>query len=155
MFAATDPNLIVGEYALAGIAVFLLWRLIVWVRDSPTRPDPWDATTEQKLSEPDTPESCPNCSTPQPPTAWFCEHCGRAVGPYNNLMPYVNCFSEGEVFRNGAFGRFRHRPLILAGFVLISLSSYVVLAPVYLFLLFRNWRRQAAGEASTGEPGLR
>lgn len=148
MFATTDPNLIVGELAVTGLVVFALWRLIVWVRDAPTHPDPWDAATEQKLAEPETAEVCPHCSTPQPPTAWFCAHCGRAVGPYNNLMPYVNCFSEGEVFRNGVAGRFRKRPLILAGFILVSFAAYLVFAPVYLFFLFRAWRRpRVEGEA--------
>lgn len=144
MFSITDPNLIVGGYAAAGIGIYLLWRLIVWIRDSPTHPDPWEADVAQKLVDPDAPEICPHCSTPQSPSAWFCEHCGRAVGPYNNLMPYVNVFSEGEVFRNGVSERFRNRRLILIGFVLISISSYFVLAPVYLFLLLRNWRRSAA-----------
>lgn len=122
MFAATDPNLIVGGYAAAGIAVYLFWRLIVWVRDSPTHPDPWEPDVAQKLTDPDTAEICPHCSTPQPPTAWFCEHCGRAVGPYNNLMPYLQVFSEGEVLRNGTGSRLRKGLLIPAGYFLISIN---------------------------------
>ena len=149
MFAFADPNAVIGVYGLIIVGGYCFWRLIVWVRESPTRPDPWDAETERKLVDPDTPEICPHCSTPQPPDAWFCEYCGRAVGPYNNLMPFINCFSQGEVFRNGTSGRFRHRPLILTGFILISIFSYLIFSPLYLLLLIRNWRRQAVGETSS------
>jgi hypothetical protein len=153
MFAVSDPDLFVAQIALCGLAVVVFWRLIVWVRDSPTRPDPWDAETQQKLSEPDAVEVCPHCLTPQSSTAWFCARCGRAVGPYNNLMPFLNVFSEGEVFRNGMTGRFRNRPLVLIGFILISLSSYFIFAPVYLFLLLANWRRSSAAPAGDAEGG--
>ena len=78
MFAASDPNMIVAGFAIAGLAVGAFWRLIVWVRDAPVKPDPWDASVEQQLE--DAPEACPHCSTPQAPNAWFCPHCGRAVG---------------------------------------------------------------------------
>lgn len=152
MLDTVDPNLAVGELGIAALAVAALWYLVEWVRTAPTHADPWDAETEKQIQ--DAPEICPHCSTPQPPTAWFCEHCGRAVGPYNNLMPYVQVFSEGEVFRNGASGRFRHRPLVLIGFILIALSTYLVLAPVYLFFLFRLWRQPAGGHEIGNEPGV-
>ncbi len=152
MLAITDPNLIVGGYALIGLVGYLFWRFIVWVRDSPTRPDPWDAETEQKLLDPETRETCPSCSTPQEPGAWFCEHCGRSVGPYNNLMPYVNAFSEGEVFRSGTSGSFRNRPLILAGFIVLSISTYLVFAPIYLFFLLRKMRPLVEDQVSAGDP---
>ena len=148
MCATTDPNLVVGGCAVGGMVIFLFWRLIVWVRDAPVTPDPWDAAVAQQLADPETKETCPHCSTPQEPGTWFCEHCGCAVGPYNNLMPYLNVFSEGEVLRNGVSGRFRNRPLILAGFILISISSYLVFAPVYLFCLLGHWWRPASGTES-------
>ena len=143
MIAVSDPSLIVGEYGIAIVVGYFFWRLIVWVRNSPPTPNPWDAEVDAKLEDPQTHQICPHCSTPQEPGAWFCDHCGSAVGPYNNLMPFVNCFSQGEVFRNGSFGRYRHRPLILAGFILISLTSFLILAPVYIFFVIRNWRGQA------------
>lgn len=141
MFAATDPNLIVGGYAAAGLAVYLFWRLIIWIRDSPVKPDPWESEMTQIIADPETPETCPHCSTPQPPTAWFCEHCGRAVGPYNNLMPYLQIFSEGEVLRNGTSGQFRKRPLILIGYLLLSLGMLSVFAPILWISLLGNYRR--------------
>jgi len=148
MFPTSDPAAaIVGGLALGGLALLALWRLIVWVRDAPVRPDPWDAEVGEKLSDPEAVEVCPHCLTEQPPTAWFCKKCGRAVGPYNNLMPYVCIFSEGEVFRNGVAGRFRHRTLVLIGFILISLSTYFVFALIYLSFLWYNWKHVNSGSA--------
>ena len=151
MLAASDPNLIVGGFAAGGLVLYGLWLLIAWVRDAPAKPDPWDAETAKQLAEPEAVEICPHCLTEQTSAAWFCQKCGRAVGPYNNLMPYVQVFSEGEVFRNGVAGRFRNRPLVLIGFILISLSTYFVFAPVYLFLLFRRWRQTAIRPESVEE----
>jgi hypothetical protein len=65
-------------------------------------------------------------------------------------MPYVQVFPEGEVFRNGTGGRLRKSPLILIGYVLISLGTYSFLAPIYLFSLFLNWNR-SAGEPKPAE----
>lgn len=149
MFAVMDPNLAVGIYAVIGMAGFLFWRLIVWVRDAPVKPDPWDAEVAQQL--PEAQETCPNCSTPQSPTAWFCPHCGRAVGPYNNMMPFVQIFSEGEVFRNGTSGRFRNRRMVLIGYILISLGMFSVFAPIFWISLLRNFRRSAGTEQPAPE----
>jgi len=141
MSGTSDPNqsvawLGVGFFVLAG-----LWRLIVWVREAPQKPDPWDSEVERRLEESDAVEICHRCFSPQPPNAWFCEHCGSAVGPYNNWMPYLNVFSEGEVFRNGATDRLRSQPLIIAGYLLFSLSAYVVFAPIFWFFLYKNLKR--------------
>ena len=154
MLTGDDPNLIIGELAVGGLVLAAFWRMIVWVRDAPSTPDPWDAEVEQELSEPDAVEVCPHCLTEQPPTAWFCNGCGRAVGPYNNLMPYVQLFSEGEVFRNGTSGRLRKSPLILIGYFLISLGMFSFLAPIYLFSFLLNWKRPADEQASAGNQSV-
>src|SRR6185437_496944 len=114
---ADDPNIVIAELAALGIVIVLLWRYITHVRDLPRTPDPWDAETEQQLSE--AKEVCPHCLTEQSPTAWFCPRCNRAIGPYNNLMPYVCIFSEGEVLRNSANRHLRNRPWIVFGYILI------------------------------------
>jgi hypothetical protein len=57
------------------------------------------------------------------------------------MMPYLNVFSEGEVLRNGAADRLRKNPLIIAGYLLFSLSVYVVFAPIFWFFLFKNLNR--------------
>jgi hypothetical protein len=41
MVAASDPNMIIGGFALGGLALAGLWRFVVWVREAPTTPDPW------------------------------------------------------------------------------------------------------------------
>jgi hypothetical protein len=94
---------------------------------------------------------CYRCLTPQSEAAWFCPHCGSAVGPYNNLMPYVQVFSEGEVFRNGVSHRFRNRPLVLAGFILMVPAINPLFAPFYWFLLFKNLRQNRRSEPDESE----
>jgi len=154
MFAASDPNMIIGGFAVGGLVLAVFWRLLVWVREAPTAPDPWDAEVEQKLSEPEAQEICPHCSTPQPSTAWFCSHCGSAVGPSNNLMPYIHVFSEGEVFRNGVSSRFKNRWLVGIGFFLIALGINPIFAPIYLSLLVCNLRRPRDGQVPTEDQSV-
>ncbi len=141
MITVSDPYQVVAGFGVTFLFLAGLWQLIVWVREAPVKPDPWDAEVEQKLSEPEAVEICPHCLTEQPPTAWFCSHCGKAVGPYNNLMPFLNVFSEGEVLRNGTSGRFRNRPLVLIGYFLITLGINPFFAPVYWFFLLTNLKR--------------
>jgi hypothetical protein len=154
MFAASDPNQIVAGLGTGLLLLGGLWRLIGWIRDAPLKPDPWDAAIEQQLDDPETREVCRHCSTPQEPGAWFCENCGSAVGPYNNLMPFLYVFSEGEVFRNGVSGRFRNKPVIFIGYFLISLGSYAIFAPIYWFFLLANLTRKADETKSAENPVL-
>jgi hypothetical protein len=141
MFGVSDPYQVVAGFGMTFLCLAGLWGLIVWVREAPTTSDPWDAGVGQKLSEPDAVEVCPRCLTEQPRTAWFCQHCGKAVGPYNNLMPFLNVFSEGEVLRNGTTGQFRNRPLILIGYLLLTLGINPFVAPIYWFFLLSNRKR--------------
>lgn len=143
MLATSDPNLMVGAYGLGLLALAFLWRLIAWIREAPQTPDPWDAEVEQTLQDPEVRQVCHRCLTPQDPETWFCRHCGAAVGPYNNLMPFLNVFSEGEVLRNGVDGRFRNRPLIVIGYFLITLGIFPVLAPIYWLSFLLNWKRSS------------
>jgi len=158
MFQTNDPDDIVAGLGIAFLLLAGLWRWISRVRESPPSPDPWDAEVQRRLDDPETREVCPHCSTPQEPGMWFCENCGRAVGPYNNLMPYVNVFSEGEVFRNGATGRFRNKPIILIGYCLISLGLCTSLAPAAgvflapLFCVFLLFRVRRSGESAGPGP---
>jgi len=154
--AASAADLLIAKLAVGGLLVVLFWRFLVWVRDAPIKPDPWDAETAKKLSDPDTSQACHHCSTPLTTTAWFCPHCGSAVGPYNNMMPYVMIFSEGEVYRNGLDQRFRNRSLVGAGYLLLVtavllkiISSFnsllgillgVVVALIYSIRIFKNLR---------------
>jgi len=153
MFGTSDPNQMVAGLGVVFLLLAGLWRIIDWIREAPPKPDPWDAEVERELEEPEAVEVCHHCLTQQPPNAWFCEHCGSAVGPYNNMMPYLNVFSEGEVFRNGAADRLRSKPLIIAGYLLFSLSAYVFFAPIFWFFLFKNlkrYREEKPGEQPDG-----
>ncbi len=145
-------EIVVGVAALAVMVGFAFWRVLLWIRNSPVHPDPWDAATAAAIEAPDAQEVCHHCSTPLPPGSWFCGHCGRAVGPYNNLMPWVNAFSEGEVFRSGVMEHVRRSPWLVAGYLFISLN-YLIFAPVYWVLLFRNlFRDQSRTATSAGNP---
>jgi hypothetical protein len=141
--------LIVAGFGLGFLALAALWRFIVWIREAPQTPDPWDAEVEQKLQDPETQQVCHRCLTPQEPGAWFCQHCGAAVGPYNNLMPFLNVFSEGEVLRNGVGGQFRNRPLIVIGYFLITLGLFSFFAPIYWLSLLLNLKRPSERQEST------
>jgi hypothetical protein len=138
----SDPERLIGEAGLAVLALGLLWRAFVRARQMPTSPDPWNKEIDKALHEPEAVEVCHRCFDPVTPGSWFCEHCGCAVGPYNNLMPYIAVFSEGEVLRNGVNDKLRQNALIVAGYVLVSLNFYLVFAPIYWILLFRNLKRQ-------------
>jgi hypothetical protein len=147
------PGALLIGLAMAGLA---LWRVIVWIKDTPLVPDPWDAEIEQGVQHPEAVCVCHRCFTPVPSFGWFCEHCGCAVGPYNNLMPYVKVFSLGEVFRNGVGDKMRASPLTIGGYLLSSMSNYLVFAPVYWYFLFRNLtriRREEAQQPPLEVPG--
>ena len=120
---------------------FAIYRLIVWVRTSPVSADPWSPELECSLHLPEAVPVCPKCTTPQPPGQWFCEHCGSAVGDYNNWMPYLREFSQGEVLRNGVTERMRINTLTVVGYLILSLGDYLMFAPVYWYFFFKNVRR--------------
>ncbi len=136
---------VMGEVAIAVLASLLILRFFIRAWRKPPSPDPWDQETEKALHEPEAVEVCHRCFAPVSPCSWFCEHCGCAVGPYNNLMPYIEVFSEGEVLRNGVNDRFRQNALVVAGYFLVSLHLYVVFAPIYWILFLRNLNRQKEG----------
>jgi hypothetical protein len=141
MVEIPDPNLMVAELVAAGLALAGLWRLFVWVRDAPCKPDPWGIEIEASLQQADATPICHRCLSPYQDNAWFCETCGAAVGPCNNLMPYVHIFSEGEVFRNGVSDKLNANPLTIAGYLLVSLTTYNLFAPIYWFFFFKNLER--------------
>jgi ribosomal protein L40E len=154
MFVTSDPNQMVAGLGVGFLLFAGLWRFIIWIREAPQKPDPWDAEVERKLEEPEAVEVCHHCLTRQPPNAWFCEHCGSAVGPYNNLMPYLNVFSEGEVLRNSNTDRLRNRPFILIGNFLVVLGINPFFAPVYWFLVLFNLNRPPNEPASATDQNV-
>lgn len=139
MFAAISSEMLIANFAFCALAAYFFWRFLEWIKNAPAKPDPWDAETVQKLDDPEVKQACHRCSAPQSPDAWFCPHCGVAVGPYNNVMPFLQIFSQGEVFRSGTTGHFQNRPWILFVFFLLGLAFMpVILAPFYWWSLIKN-----------------
>ena len=145
MVETTNPNQIVAGLGVAGLILAALWRLAASIWNTPVTPDPWSAEIEASLQGADALPICHRCLAPHSNEAWFCEHCGTAVGSYNNLMPYVYIFSQGEILRNGVTDKFRASPLIITGYLLYSMCCYFIFAPVYWFFLFKNLKRLKQG----------
>jgi hypothetical protein len=128
-----------GTFALAGLCLGLfVYVFLRWFRAGPVSPDPWDETISAQIESPGVTALCHRCVTPHADSEHFCPNCGVAVGDYNNVLPFEQLFSEGEVLRNGTTQPFRPTFLILAGYLLMSTTAYMVFAPVYWFFLFRN-----------------
>jgi hypothetical protein len=124
--------------AMCGIAIY---RLILWVMEAPRTVDPWGQETDEALNDEAAVPLCHHCLTPQEHNGWFCPECGATVGPYCNYMPYVYIFSQGEVLRAGVTEQLRRSRLITVGFVLLSLASYAIAAPVYWVFWLKNLHR--------------
>ena len=104
-------------------------------------PNPWPDEVDVALHEPDAVPVCFRCVTPCEDTEWFCPTCGAAIGPYNNVMPFIYIYSIGEALRSGVgpeahFTRFR-----TVAYIAIGLAQFGVYAPLYLFRLCLNYRR--------------
>lgn len=122
-----------------------------WSRRLPIKPDPWDAEIAEKLKQPDCVAVCHHCFTPQQHDKWFCPECGAAVGPYNNCLPYICIFSEGEVLRNGLRNHLSQNFLTVMGYLFFSTVEYLVFAPIYWCLFFRNLRQNLRREQASRE----
>ena len=132
-----EPLIIIGA-AILGV-VKLFWS----IRNARVTPNPWPEEIEESVHQPEAVPLCHRCFTPQSNKDWFCPNCGTAVGTYNNLMPYVYVFSQGEVLRAGTTERLRPGFLTVAGYLLVSLQGYAFFAPIFWYFLFKNFRRKA------------
>jgi hypothetical protein len=153
MLMLNPPGTMAMEMLLAlGILSALIYCAVRWVRSAPMTADPWGAEVERTIQEPETPALCHRCLTPQKDDAWFCPKCGSAVGPYNNYMPYVIVFSQGEVYRAGVMDHVRPSILVVCGYLVYSVMSYWVFAPIYLYRLYRNLSHWAHEPESPKSP---
>lgn len=118
-------------------------------------PDPWGPEIEQLLHDPQTQPLCQHCFTPQSGQGWFCPVCGSSVGPYNNYMPFVYVFAQGEVMRAGVTEHIRPSRWVIGSYLFCSLSVYAIFAPVYWYRLFQNLRRQKREQAADVPGALR
>jgi hypothetical protein len=163
--SVTNPELLIAVLATAGIFIFIAIRTILWLAEGPRQPDPWDETVTALINEPEATRLCHRCMTPHDQAVHFCSECGAAVGDYNNLLPWVNTFSEGEVFRNGAVLPVRRSPLVIGGYLVSSFAAYAmfggtfsilfaVLVLLYWFRFFKNLAAQKPGECGAAEVTL-
>lgn len=111
---------------------------------APPPPDPWTAEADEAVRSDEALPLCPRCLTPQEGTDWFCPKCGASVGPYNNLMPYVNTFSLGEVARAGVGNEVRRTWFTVVGYFLFAIGANLVLSPFYLIRLILRWKKTAS-----------
>jgi len=119
---------------------FLVSEIRAWWRSLDT-PDPWPAELDTAVRGPDAIPVCHRCMTPCDLPVWFCPACGAAVGPYNNVMEYINIFSVGEALRSGVGPEAHFTPFRTVAYVSIGLIEYTVFAPLYFIRLYRNFRR--------------
>ncbi|HEU5072347.1 MAG TPA: zinc ribbon domain-containing protein [Verrucomicrobiae bacterium] len=148
----TSPELQVGITVVIGLLLWLgVQAFKAWLT-RPAAPDPWGPDVAKAMEQPDATPICPHCQSPHAAQSWFCPECGRVVGDYNNLNPYLYLFSLGEVLREGTTGHVRKSWLTVAGFLLLSLIEYLVLAPIYWFFFFRNLSQEPDVGAASGEP---
>jgi hypothetical protein len=100
--------------------------------------DPWPPEFDQAVKDPKAVPLCINCLFPQGPDGWFCPHCGYPTGDYVAMMPYLQIFVVGELFRQGVMGPpVRHGGVQLF-LVVFSLSQYGFFAPIYWYWMVRR-----------------
>jgi len=126
-------------------------RLRAWRARLPS--DPWPAELDEQVRRHEAVPVCHHCFRPQEEATWFCRDCGAVAGPYNNLMPYIRIFSIGEVFRSGVGPEARFTPLTTTGYILIGLSHWGYLAPLYYLRLFLNFRKLRRASRRPSGPG--
>ena len=154
MIPALTPEQTVATFAVTGLCVLLFFCFLRWILSGPVRPDPWDESITAQMQLPDATALCHRCVTPHLDHEHFCPNCGAAVGDYNNVLPFEQVFSEGEVFRHGTTEKLRATPLVIGGYFLLSAAAYTLFAPFYWFLLLRNLSRQSIVPIRSGEqPG--
>jgi hypothetical protein len=134
--------------------------LASWIRAwwrSFDKPNPWPDEIEAAVRAPDAIPVCHCCATPCELPVWFCPDCGAAIGPYNNVMPYIYLFSVGEALRSGVGPEAHFTPFRTVAYVVIGLAEYGVFAPLYFIRLYRNYRRLKGapnnGPDQDSEPG--
>jgi hypothetical protein len=135
---------------LMAVALAAVCRLYVWIRDAIPGPEPWSADVQNQIENAEVPGLCPHCLTPQDHYGWFCPECGATVTPYSSLLPAVYPFAIGEAVRSGVNGRIQRSALVVTGYTLLALAHFSLLAPFYLYFLFKrlNWSQ------STPDPDL-
>ena len=139
------PEQTIALLATLGLAIVAVVQLYRWFISGQKTPDPWDQNIAQAVEDPDSLPVCHRCVTEHSALAHFCPQCGAAVGEFNNVLPFEQLFSEGEVLRNGTNVRMQPTFLRVVGYFLLSIVAYApifFLMPVYWFFPIRNFSRR-------------
>ncbi len=98
---------------------------------------PWSDEEQTAVNQPEAVRVCHRCLTPQDHLGWFCPECGSATGPYNNCMPFIHIWSQGETLRAGVNEKIRFARWVYPAYFLAGLSSFFIFAPIYWVWLIR------------------
>ena len=126
---------------VAAVAAVLAWRGLRWLCKGKSGPNPWDAETEARIQGTDATPLCTRCLEPQEAGTRFCTHCGLPVDSLVPFSPYLYAFALGDVLTTGTTRNFKVSWLTVGGYLLLSIATYAVFAPIYWFRLLRNLHR--------------
>jgi hypothetical protein len=129
------PESIVLFFIGVTLGVKLIWKIREVASD--VSPDPWSREVDLAVRAKDAIPVCMDCLYPQEERLWFCPHCGFPAGECNNVMPYLQIFSLGELLRRGVVGSPEKGLTLKLGFVLYSFE-YGLFAPIYWFWMERK-----------------
>jgi hypothetical protein len=126
--------------AMAAVTVAVALALVTWIRRlaSKSTPDPWPQEVDEAVRNREAVPICLSCLYPQGERSWLCPHCGFPAGDFVTLMPYLQNFAIGELFRRGVMGppeRSMGRNSLLT---LLSLGEYGFFAPIYWYWMIRK-----------------
>ena len=146
------PEQSIATFVVLGIGIAAAVALRRWLFSGPRQPDPWSEQIAGELESPESASVCHRCLTEQAPCAHFCPKCGVAVGDYNNCLPFEQIFSEGEVLRNGTSMKVRPSFVVVAGYLVLTLTAYSIFAPVYWYFFIRNLLRSRDSSVAEASP---
>lgn len=123
---------------IVGVTVAATYFFLRWFLTGPLTPDPWGPEIDKELESDASLPLCPHCLSPQEHNGWFCPNCASTVGPYVNYLPFTYIFTLGEALRAEIRSGTWPKALLLTGHILVAVSLFAPLAPIYLILLV--WR---------------
>ena len=122
--------------------------------DHPQAPNPWSPEIEQSIQSEDAMPVCVRCFTPQEHHNWFCPDCGAATGPFNNCMPFLYLYSEGEVLRSAVNGQIKPTWLTVSGYFLLSAGAFNLFAPFYWYRLYHGFEKYRQTQLTSEVPQI-
>jgi len=130
----------------------ILARLRTWWPEF-YAPDPWPGDIDREVRSPDAVTLCHRCflRLEYAGNRWFCSGCGAAIGPYNNIMPFIRIFSIGEVLRSGVDPRVPVTTFTACGYALAMYGQFFFFFPFYLGRLCWSILQRKRTAATDGE----